>query len=285
MAAPGAGEATEAPCWPGARPHCSGTQCPCLQNGATATHQRESPRDACSAGGTETCSLVPPRPPWPHTLPLCPTPDPGSHGHLRPQEQDPALHSSQPKSRAVQTPLAWSGGVGPPQGSLASPCGPSAGKGPSVVTATLGYRPPRPLVTHHGTWASLAAAGPGGGVVSGLARALQVQSRAQARVNGSLSAELSSGPRDGKGCEIRVRHGVKRLVRSSWGLLPGASPAPHGTRGGPLGGQHGVRGVGASRGAVSLGGTLPGCVPCAATRGQPPCASWTEVGSLPRGPG
>lgn len=188
MAAPGAGEATEAPCWPRARPHCSGTQCPCLQNGATATHQRESPRDACSAGGTETCSLVPPRPPWPHTLPLCPTPDPGSHGHFRPQGQDPALHSSQPKSRAVQTPLAWSGGVGPPQGSLASPCGPSAGKGPSVVTATSGYRPPRPLVTHHGTWASLAAAGPGGGVVSGLARALQVQSRDQARLNGSLSA-------------------------------------------------------------------------------------------------
>lgn len=147
------------------------------------------PKEASSAGSTETCSLVLTRPPWLHTLPLCPAPDVGGHGHCCPQVQDPAHCSSRPKPRAMQRPPAWVGRVGPPRDSWLHS---ALGKGPSMVTATSSkYRPSRPLMTHHCTWASLAPAGParsGGGVVSGLARGLQVQSRAQARVSGPLSA-------------------------------------------------------------------------------------------------
>lgn len=39
-------------------------QRPCLQNGDSAIHRDKSPWEACSAGSTETCSLVLTRPPW-----------------------------------------------------------------------------------------------------------------------------------------------------------------------------------------------------------------------------
>lgn len=187
VAAPGTGEATEAPCWPG----------PCLTAPASASLSAEwglshppgqKPMGGLQCGqhgdllsSADSASLA-------AQLCLCPALDVGGHGHFCPQVPDPAHRSSHPKPRAIRGHQPGLHRWGHPRDAWHHS---ALGKGASIVTATSKYRPPRPLVTPHCTWASLAAAGParsGGGVVSGLARGLQVQSRAQARVSGSLLA-------------------------------------------------------------------------------------------------
>lgn len=184
VAAPGTAGATEAPCWPGTLPHCSGLSGPLCRVGT-----QPSPREACGVGARRRARGCDSPPPPGRTL--CLSAPPRTWAAMvtslhRCKIQPTAARGPSPRPRRGHQPGLH--GWGHPRHAWHHS---ALGKGHSMVTATSQYRPPRPLGTQHCAWASLAPAGParsGGGVVSGLASSLQEQSRAQARVSGSLSA-------------------------------------------------------------------------------------------------
>lgn len=188
VAAPGTAGATEAPCWPGTLPHCSGLSGPLCRVGTQPSPSAKAQgRPAVWEHGDVLAGAT--RPPSGRTL--CLSAPPRTWAAMvtsvhRYKIQPTAARGPSPRPRRGHQPGL--DGWGHPRHAWHRS---ALGKGHSMVTATSQYRPPRPLGTQHCAWASLAPAGParsGGGVVSGLASGLQEQSRAQARVSGSLSA-------------------------------------------------------------------------------------------------
>lgn len=128
-------EAREAPLWFGALPHCSETQCPCLQNGDTALCQCGQPRQSHRFG---LLTGATPWPPWLHgsaSLPRLGREQPWSLLFID------SRSSRSPESRLVRRPPALFRRVRPPQGmpdiALLS------GKAPVLPWPPARERPPR----------------------------------------------------------------------------------------------------------------------------------------------